>query len=118
MKRSDRLDAHHGLEPRRINRRGLNALGDQAQHILEWRQRERKRLLRQLSVRTIRRKWSAALVRAILDELYVEDEVVALLGLIDELPPRRYPQVLAVALAVRHSWRPDDLQDLAKRLHL
>jgi hypothetical protein len=32
--------------------------------------------------------------------------------------PRRWPQVLAVAVALRHSWRRDGLTRIAKRLRV
>jgi hypothetical protein len=32
------------------------------------------------------------------------------------VPTRRYPQVIAVANALRHSWQPDELTRLARRL--
>jgi hypothetical protein len=62
--------------------------------------------------------WSASLLRLLLEELYVEDELIRMLGPAEMLKPAAYPQALAVALALRHSWRPDDLQRLVRRLHL
>ena len=51
-----------------------------------------------------------------IEEFYVEDEFRALLGDPKVLPRRRYPQAIALALALRHSWRPDDLACILSRL--
>ncbi len=53
---------------------------------------------------------------ALIEELYVEDDFHALLGDPKDLPRRRYPQAVALALALRHSWRPDDLACILRRL--
>ncbi len=55
-------------------------------------------------------------MRVLTEELYVEDEFNALLGDIEALPRRRYPQAIALALALRHSWRPGDLACILRRL--
>ena len=55
---------------------------------------------------------------ALIEELYVEDELHALLGEPKDLPRRRYPQAIALALALRHSWRPDDLACILRRLRI
>jgi hypothetical protein len=34
------------------------------------------------------------------------------------LPASQYPRLLAIAVLLRHSWRPDDLAHTAKRLGL
>jgi hypothetical protein len=54
----------------------------------------------------------------LLEDLHVEDEVIELIGNLDRLPVHRYPQAVAVALALRHSWRPDDFEELVDRLGL
>lgn len=63
--------------------------------------------------------WSSSLLRLLLDELYVDDLFADLMG----QPPAslstgQYPQAIAVALLLRHSWRPDDLASFAGRLRL
>jgi hypothetical protein len=63
-------------------------------------------------------RWSPALVEAILEELYVDDHFEELLGAPGELRARQYPQAIAVALILRHSWHPDDLACILKRLKL
>ena len=44
------------------------------------------------------------------------DEATELVGRPSGLPTRRYPQAIVVALALRYSWRRDNLIKLAKRL--
>jgi len=53
----------------------------------------------------------------LLEELYVDDGLEGLLGKSpNELQVRRYPQAVAVALILRHSWRADDLACILARL--
>ena len=94
--------AAHSGTPRR-SRRGDWSLG-------------RRKLLRALAARTRKISWSANLVAALIEELYVEDDFHALLGDPKDLPRRRYPPAIALALALRHSWRPDDLACILRRL--
>jgi len=76
----------------------------------------RRKVLRALAAPTHKISWSSNLVTALIEELYVEDEFHALLGDPKDLPRRRYPQAIALALALRHSWRPDDLACILRRL--
>ena len=76
----------------------------------------RRRVLRALAAPTHKISWSANLVTALIEELYVEDEFHALLDDPKNLPRRRYPQAITLALALRHSWRPDDLACILRRL--
>jgi hypothetical protein len=68
--------------------------------------------------RTHKISWSANLVTVLIEELYVEEEFKALLGNPEALPRRRYPQAIALALALRHSWRSDDLACILRRLRI
>jgi hypothetical protein len=52
----------------------------------------------------------------LLSELNVDETFTELVGRPSGLPTRRYPQAIVVALALRHSWRRDNLIKLAKRL--
>jgi hypothetical protein len=56
------------------------------------------------------------LVDVLIEELYVAEDFNALLGDPQCLPRRRYPQAILLALALRHSWRPDDLGCILRRL--
>jgi hypothetical protein len=53
-----------------------------------------------------------------LEELYVDEEVEDLLGPANRIAITELPQVIAVALALRYSWRRDTLQDFLSRLDL
>jgi hypothetical protein len=61
-------------------------------------------------------KWSATLFEALLEEFHLDDLFVDLVGDPQSLSSSHYPRAVAVALALRHSWRPDDLSDLVSRL--
>jgi hypothetical protein len=61
-------------------------------------------------------RWSRTLIRLLLNELVVGDDVSLLVGRLDDLPARRFPQALAVALALRYSWREDHLRNMMRRL--
>jgi hypothetical protein len=69
-------------------------------------------LARQLKTLT----WSPALLALLLDELYVEDIFSDVVGDPDTIPAQGYAHAVAVAIALRHSWRPDDLEAVARRL--
>jgi hypothetical protein len=61
--------------------------------------------------------WTRPLVEAVLEELYIDDHFEELLGKqIGGLRPGQYAQAIAVALILRHSWHPDDLACMLKRL--
>ncbi len=62
--------------------------------------------------------WSARLMSLLLDELFVADELHQRFGSVGHLPTRRYPQVVAAAILLRHSWRHDTLAAAARRLGL
>ena len=83
-----------------------------------WRRDARSRIIRTVVSATKALRWSPALVEAILEELYVDDHFEELLGAPGELRARQYPQAIAVALILRHSWHPDDLACILKRLKL
>jgi hypothetical protein len=55
----------------------------------------------------------------LIEELYIDESIEALLGEHPHaLPTRRYPEAIAVALILRHSWRTDDLACIVERLGL
>ena len=58
-------------------------------------------------------------MEVLLEELYADDGLEELLGTPpDKLRVRQYPQAVAVALILRHSWRADDLACILERLGL
>ena len=64
-------------------------------------------------------RWSRPLIEAVLEELYVDDHFEELLGRAPgELRHGQYAQAITVALILRHSWHPNDLACMLKRLKL
>ena len=76
------------------------------------------RTLRAIANRATALPWSPSILEALLDELHVDDVFVDLVGDPRSLAIRSYPKAIAVALALRHSWRTDDLAALTRRLKL
>ena len=81
-----------------------------------WRRERRPHTLRLIAARTAQLTWSRSLLTVLLDELHTNDLFNELVGEPLTLPVRRYPQAVAVAIALRHSWRRDDLSRLVKRV--
>jgi hypothetical protein len=71
--------------------------------------------LRLIASRTSKLAWSRGLIATLLDELNVDAMFTELVGRPQGLASRRYPQAIAVALALRHSWRREELVKFAKR---
>src|SRR5213082_349116 len=89
------------------------------QHDAErWREELRPRALRLFAARTTKLAWSRALLKLIVDELFPDDLFAELVGNLDRVPPRHWPRVLAIAVALRHSWRRDGLARVARRLRI
>lgn len=89
------------------------------QHVADterWRRTFRPRLLRLFAERTATLAWSRTLLNLLLDELHTEHLFAELVGSPRRLSVHRYPQAVAVAIALRNSWQPDQLTRLAKRL--
>ena len=84
-----------------------------------WRRDDRPEALRAAVRRTKGLRWSASLLELLIEELYVDESIEALLGEHPHaLRTRRYPEAIAVALILRHSWRADDLACIVERLGL
>ena len=81
-----------------------------------WRTTLRPHALGLIASRTAKLPWSRGLVTTLLDELNIDAMFTELVGRPHGVPARRYPQAIAVALALRHSWRRDELMKFAKRL--
>jgi hypothetical protein len=84
----------------------------------EWRQELRPRAIRTFAVRAAKLTWSRALLKVVVEELYPDDLFTELVGNLDRVPSRQWPRVLAIAVALRHSWRRDRLARVARRLHV
>ncbi len=83
-----------------------------------WYREGRRRALKALAKRTVDLRWSPALLNALLEDLHTDDAFNEIVRDPRTCAGRRYPQVLFLALAVRHSWRPDDLSRLVRRLDI
>ena len=66
--------------------------------------------------RTKKLSWTPALLALLLDELYIDDLFTEVVGDPEAIPPRDYARAVAVAIVLRHSWRPDDLEAVVDRL--
>ena len=83
-----------------------------------WRRETRPRELRRFAASARRLAWSRALVKAIVEDLYPDDLFVELVGNLDRIPRQQWPWVIAVAVALRRSWRRDGLTPLAQCLRV
>ena len=84
-----------------------------------WRRNTRPKLIRAAVSATTALRWNRSLMQAVLEELYVDDHFEELLARAPgDLRPGQYAQALAVALILRHSWHPNDLACMLKRLKL
>ena len=84
----------------------------------EWRACVRPQVLTSLVDQTRRLAWSRRLIGLLLEELHISDDFDRLIGPTRRLRPSRYPQLLAIALVIRHSWCRDDLARITKSLGL
>ena len=83
-----------------------------------WREQVRPRAMRLFAARTAKLHGSRALLKLLVEELYPDDLFTELVGNLDRVPRRRWPQVVAIAIGLRHSWRRDGLARVARRLHV
>ena len=81
-----------------------------------WRRELRPRAMRFIAARTRHLAWSRALVSVLLDELQPDDLFTEIVGAPNRLTPARFPQAVAIALLLRHSWRQVDFTRIARRL--
>jgi hypothetical protein len=84
----------------------------------DWRRRLRPQILRNLVDQTRDLSWSRSLIDLLLDELHVGDEFDNLVGPTSHLSPHHFPQLVAIALVLRHSWFPEDQACITGRLGL
>ena len=83
-----------------------------------WREEVRPRVMRLFAARTATLTWSRALLKLVVEELYPDDLFAKLIDNLDHVPRRKWPHVVAVAVALRHSWRRDGLRRIARHLHI
>ena len=92
-----------------------------AKHQLDaehWRDVIRPRAMHLFSTRAAKLTWSRPLVKLIVEELFPDDLFTELVGNLDRVSPRQWPHVLAIAVALRRSWRRHGLAQVAKRLRV
>ena len=83
-----------------------------------WREQLRPGAMRIFATRTAKLTCSRTLLKLLVDELYPDDLFTELVGNLDRVPLRRWPQIVAIAIALRHSWRRDGLVRIANRLRV
>ena len=83
-----------------------------------WREELRPRALRLFAAHTTKLQWSRALLKLVVHELYPDDLFSELIGNLERVPRRRWPQVIALAVALRYSWRQDGLTRLVRSLRI
>ena len=83
-----------------------------------WRTELRPGAMRLFAARTAKLGWSRALLKSLVEELYPDDLFTELVGNLDRVPARHWPHVIAIAVALRHSWRRDGLPRFARRLRI
>jgi len=81
-----------------------------------WRSELRPRAVRLIAERAAKLPWSPMLLRLLLEDIRPDDLFLDVLGKPDRIAAKHYPQALAVALALRHSWQRKDLLTFSKRL--
>ena len=77
--------------------------------LADWRRLTRPVILDDFLDRTRDLCWSRELIDLLLDELHVSDEFDDLIDRIPTPTQVNYPQLIALALVLRHSWFPEDL---------
>lgn len=80
-----------------------------------WRTVLRPRALQLIAEKTAKLPWSRGLIATLLEELNIDGAFTELVGRPHSLPTKRYPHAIAVALALRHSWRREELVKFARR---
>jgi hypothetical protein len=83
-----------------------------------WVATRRMQLLKHLTAASRRQRFSRRLFVATLRELGADETLASLIGEPTRIPTTRYGQAIAMAILLRHSWRPDDLANCAVRLGL
>ena len=77
--------------------------------LADWRHLTRPVILENFLNRAGDLRWSRELIDLLLDELHVGDEFDDLIGRVPPSAQVNYPQLVALALVLRHSWFPEDL---------
>jgi hypothetical protein len=86
--------------------------------LADWRRLTRPVILDDFLDRTRGLRWSRELIDLLLDELHVSDEFDDLIGRVPPTAQVNYPQLVALAVVLRHSWFPEDLARVIEKLGL
>lgn len=81
-----------------------------------WRTELRLRAVRVVADRTSKLPWSRMLLRLLLEDIRIDDVFLDVMGKPEALPVSKYPQAIAVALAIGHSWQRERFITFSKRL--
>lgn len=107
-------------EPPNAPRPSLEDIADAYEFVLDaeqqWREESRTPALEALLQQTKGLKLTRGLLLLLLEELSIDDEFDQIVGNPDDLPSSRFPQAIAMAIALRHSWRPDDIESVVEAL--
>jgi hypothetical protein len=87
-------------------------------HVRQRRAQHRPEVLHAIANGTRGLTWSPPLLHLLLEELHVGDDFDRLVGSTRGLGRSLYPQVIAIALLLRHSWSKQDLAETSQRLKL
>jgi hypothetical protein len=101
-----------------MRRPSLNQRRESAPERSSWISVTRPLLVEQLAAVAMNLQFDRRLLTALLQELGVDDTFHVLVGHPETVPEERYGHAIATALLLRHSWRPDDLEECAQRLGL
>ena len=82
----------------------------------DWNRVLRPRALRHLVAQTADMKWNPRLMTVLLNELWIDDSFVELVGEPRRIRHDQYAQAVALAILFRYSWQPDRLAAIAKQL--
>jgi ParB/RepB/Spo0J family partition protein len=105
------LDKERRAEQREQERYEQRRIAEQ-----RWRDELRLRALQLIAARTAKLRWTPALLELLLDRIASGDLLRELVPPLDQLPQARYPQAVALSLAIRESWRRENLFGLVKTL--
>jgi len=86
--------------------------------LADWRRLTRPIILDNFFDRTRDLCWSRELIDLLLDELHVSDEFDDRINRVPPSARTNYPQLVALALVLRHSWYPEDLARIIAELGL
>ncbi len=77
--------------------------------LADWRRLTRPVIVENFLNHTRDLRWSRELIDLLLEELHVSDEFDDLIGRVPPSAQVSYPQLVALAVVLRHSWYPEDL---------